>query len=32
LQEAALPDSPAAVDEFALHDRDLSGRAAEGLQ
>ena len=32
VQEPALPDPAVLVDEVALHDGDLAGRAAEGLQ
>jgi hypothetical protein len=30
VQEALLPDPLLLVDDDAIHDRDLSGRAAEG--
>ena len=29
MQEAALGDPPPALDEFLMHDGDLSGRTAE---
>ena len=32
VQESALPDPAFLVDQGALHDRDLPGRSAEGLQ
>ena len=32
VQEAPLPDPALLLDQRALHDRDLAGRAAEGLQ